>query len=146
MHMRLNGELSRLLAADSELSYQDYSVLVALTDAPEGTMRMFELGRMLGWEKSRVSHQITRMTARGLVRKRRCGGDRRGAFVTVTARGRKELAAAAPGHVDAVRRLFIDRLTPRQLDQIASAAERILAAIDEACDGSAPDPAGGGDR
>ena len=69
MQMRLNAQLARDLAAHSELSYQDYVVLVALTAQPEGRMRLFELGHQLGWEKSRLSHQVTRMAERGLVEK-----------------------------------------------------------------------------
>lgn len=130
MQMRLEGELARDLAADSGLSYSDYTVLVALTDSADGTRRLFELARELGWEKSRLSHHITRMVARGLVKKTPCTDDRRGAHVTVTKRGRKEIEAAAPGHVAAVRRLFVDRLTPSQLDAVGDAAETVLAAFD----------------
>lgn len=136
MQMRLEGELARQLAANSALSYPDYLVLVALTDKPDGRMRLFELADELGWEKSRLSHQVARMTDRGLVTKEKCEADRRGAFVVVTARGRQEIAAAAPGHVDAVRRLFVDRLTPAQLDAVGDAAEVVLAALDASVDGA----------
>ena len=129
MQMRLEAALARQLATESGLSYQDYLVLVALTDQPEGRMRVFELCGVLGWEKSRLSHHVTRMTDRGLVKKERCDSDRRGAFVVVTERGRKEIESAAPGHVAAVRRLFIDQLTPAQLDAIAEAAETALAGL-----------------
>jgi DNA-binding MarR family transcriptional regulator len=130
MQMRLDGEIARQLAGESGLSYPDYVVLVALTDRPDGRMRLFELARTLGWEKSRLSHHIARMAARGLVDKERCDSDRRGAYVVVTRRGRKEIEAAAPGHVTTVRRLFVDRLTPAQLDAIGDAAETVLAALD----------------
>ena len=136
MQMRLEGELARQLAAHSALSYPDYLVLVALTDRSDGRMRLFELADELGWEKSRLSHQVARMTARGLVTKEKCEADRRGAFVVVTERGHQEIAAAAPGHVDAVRRLFVDRLSPAQLDAVGDAAEVVLAALDESVDGA----------
>jgi len=145
MLMRLNAELSRDLSAHSRLSYQDYVVLVALTDRPGGDKRVFELGRDLGWEKSRISHQVARMAARGLVEKRPCGGDRRGQVVAVTARGRDEIAAAAPSHLAAVRRLFIDRLTPTQLRQVATVCETVLAAVDVSetlCPGESCEAAG----
>jgi DNA-binding MarR family transcriptional regulator len=131
MHMRLEGELARQLAADAGLSYPDYQVLVALTDQPGGRLRLFELAGVLGWEKSRLSHHIGRMVDRGLVTKERCDSDRRGSHVVVTRRGRKEIEAAAPGHVAAVRRLFIDRLTPAQLDAVGEAAEAVLAGLEE---------------
>ncbi len=134
MQMRLEGELARQLAADSGLSYPDYVVLVALTDRPDGRMRLFELADVVGWEKSRLSHHIARMATRGLVTKEKCDADRRGAYVVITERGRQQIAAAAPGHVATVRRLFVDRLTPAQLDTIGAAADIVLAALDEADD------------
>jgi DNA-binding MarR family transcriptional regulator len=134
MQMRLDGELARLLAAESGLSYQDYTVLVALTAQPEGRMRAFELGALLGWEKSRLSHHVRRMAERGLLKKEKCASDRRGSFVAVTAAGRKEIEDAAPGHVTAVRQLFVDRLTGAQLDALADVAETVLAGLDEYAD------------
>lgn len=131
MQMRVEGELARQLAADSGLSYPDYLVLVALTDRDDGRMRLFEVAGTLGWEKSRASHHVGRMAERGLVKKEKCGSDRRGAYVVVTKRGRAEIEAAAPGHVAAVRRLFVDRLTPSQLDAVAEAAEIVLAGLSE---------------
>src|SRR5690348_7845587 len=127
MQMRLESELARQLAAETGLSYPDYLVLVALTDHPEGRLRLFELGRTLGWEKSRLSHHIARMADRGLVMKEKCAADRRGAFVSVTKKGRTEIESAAPGHVRTVRRLFVDQLTAEQLDAIGDAAEIVLA-------------------
>ena len=130
MQLRLTGRLAADLAATSDLSYAEYLVLVALGDQPDGRARLFELADVLGWEKSRLSHQVGRMTGRGLVKKERCDGDRRGAFVVVTAPGRKAIEAAAPHHVAMVRRLFIDPLTPGELDAITTAAEKVLAVLD----------------
>jgi DNA-binding MarR family transcriptional regulator len=131
MQMRLNAQLARDLAARSSLSYQDYMVLVALTAQPEGRMRLFELGHQLGWEKSRLSHQVTRMADRGLVEKIKCPSDLRGAVVGVSTHGRDEISAAAPGHLEAVRRLFVDLLAAEQLETVAEVAERVLAAVAE---------------
>lgn len=126
MHMRLTAELSRQLAEDSSLSYPDYIVLVALTARPDGRGRIFEVANEIGWEKSRLSHHIGRMSERGLVTREKCDSDRRGAFVVITTQGRRELEAAAPGHVAAVRRLFLDGLTTEQLDVIAEVAQTTL--------------------
>ncbi|HMK97035.1 MAG TPA: MarR family winged helix-turn-helix transcriptional regulator [Acidimicrobiales bacterium] len=133
MHLRLNAALGHDLAAHSELSQQDYIVLVVLTERPEGALRLFELGHELGWEKSRVSHQVTRMAARGLVEKFVCSSDRRGQLVRVTEQGRNDIAAAAPSHVSAVRRFFVDRLSRDQLGQVAAAAEGVLQGLEEVC-------------
>jgi DNA-binding MarR family transcriptional regulator len=131
MQLRLEGRLARQLAEESGLSYPDYLVLVALTDREGGRMRPFELGAVLGWEKSRLSHHVTRMVDKGLVTKEACDADRRGAVVAVTRMGRRAIEKAAPGHLAAVRRLFIDRLTPSQLDAIGDAAEAVLAGFEE---------------
>lgn len=130
MQMRLTAALARVLGEDSDLSYPDYVVLVALTGEPEGRMRPSELGHAIGWEQSRLSHQVTRMSERGLVKKEKCPSDQRGAFVVATEEGRRKISEAAPGHVQAVRRLFIDQLTNAELDHIARAAEKVLAALD----------------
>jgi DNA-binding MarR family transcriptional regulator len=131
MQMRLEAELARQLAAESGLSYPDYVVLVTLTDHPDGRLRLFELGATLGWEKSRLSHHVTRMVDRGLVRKEPCDDDRRGSFVVITPRGRSEIEAAAPSHVRSVRELFVDRLSAEELAVIAGAAEKVLAHLDD---------------
>ena len=131
MQMRLEAELARQLAAESGLSYPDYLVLVTLTDHPDGRLRLFELGATLAWEKSRLSHHVVRMADRGLVKKEPCDDDRRGAFVAVTKKGRNEIEAAAPCHVRSVRRLFVERLTPDELDVIAIVAEKVLAGMDD---------------
>lgn len=130
MQMRLEKELARQLAVDSGLSYPDYLVLVALTDRADGRMRLFELGSFLGWEKSRLSHHVSRMEKRGLVDKEPCDDDRRGAFVVITKKGRTEIEDAAPGHLATVRRLFVDHLDTDQLDQIGDIAETVLASLD----------------
>ncbi len=128
MQLRLEGELARQLASDSGLSYPDYLVLAALT-AHEDRMRVFGLATVLGWEKSRLSHHLGRMVDRDLVAKEPCPDDRRGAFIVVTPHGRREIEAAAPGHVEAVRRLFVDLLEPAQLDVIGDVAETVLEAL-----------------
>ncbi len=146
MQLRLNGRLAADVAATSELSYPDYLVLVALSDRTDGRARLFELAEVLGWEKSRVSHQVARMTGRGLLRKERCGGDRRGAFVVATEAGRSAIEAAAPHHVAMVRRLFIDPLTPGELSAITSAAEKVLTALDRDRAGNVDDDGSRRDR
>ena len=126
MQLQLTAALSRELAESSGLSYQDYLVLAALTDRPGGRMRAFELGRELGWEKSRLSHHVARMVERGLVSRERCETDQRGAFVVVTRQGRKAIEAAAPGHVEGVRRHFVDLLSPAELKTLSTVAGRVL--------------------
>ena len=129
MQMHLEASLARQLATDSGLSHQDYGVLVALSEHPDGRIRLFELAETLGWEKSRASHHVSRMAARGLVDKEPCDEDRRGAFVVLTPQGRTTIEEAAPGHVRTVRELFIDRLTPAQLDELRAMTDTVLAGL-----------------
>jgi len=81
---QLSARLNRQLQTDSGLSLADYEVLVALTDRPEGQLRVFELAEALQWEQSRLSHHLARMQQRGLVNRRACREDRRGSYVLVT--------------------------------------------------------------
>ena len=125
MQLQLFALLGRELAADG-LSYPDYLVLAHLGDCPDNQTRLVELGHNLGWEKSRVSHHITRMEQRGLVARVKCPTDQRGWFVTITDNGRTAIADAAPGHVAVVRRHFVDLLTSAQLDTLDTIAQTVL--------------------
>jgi DNA-binding MarR family transcriptional regulator len=137
MRIELEAALNRHLARRSGLSHADYAVLVELSEAPAGRLRAFQLGRALRWEKSRLSHHLKRMETRGLVCREDCAEDGRGSEVALTADGRVAIEAAAPAHVEDVRRLMIDHLTPQQLENLAATAESVLAALaaeeDEAC-------------
>ena len=126
LHDQLMGRLSQHLQAESNLSAADYAVLVNLTDIPDGRLRFLDLANAVEWEKSRMSHHITRMVKRGLVVREECAEDGRGAFVVVTEAGREAIAAAAPRHVEAVRRMFIDPLTEEELGTFAQLAKRLL--------------------
>ena len=97
----LQAALNRQLQRDHGLSLADYDVLVALSELPE--CRMGELGAHLGWEQSRVSHQLARMRARGLIERFGAGDDRRAAGVALTESGGGALEAAAPGRGELVR-------------------------------------------
>lgn len=135
MQAQLGARLSRQLTTGCGLSMQDYSVLVALDEAPEGRLRAHELGKELGWEKSRLSHHTARMQARGLVERRPCPGDQRGLFITITRAGHEALEAAAAAHVEEVRRAFIDRLSPEQITTLNQIATAVLAGLDPSDDG-----------
>jgi DNA-binding MarR family transcriptional regulator len=125
----LRGRLEQQLQADSGLSNADYTVLVVLSEAPEGRQRAAVLGRRLGWEKSRLHHQLTRMCGRGLVE--RHSGKGRAIYAAITADGRAALGTAAPRHRQQVRRLVLDRLTPAQIGQLADTSRTILDGLND---------------
>ena len=131
MHTQLMARLGRELQTDSELSLADFDVLVQLTDIPGGRIRILELARALRWEKSRMSHHLARMVGRGLIVREECPSDRRGSFVAITPAGRSAIEAAAPRHVDTVRRLVFDALTPEQVAALASVSEEVLRQLAE---------------
>ncbi|BBZ31009.1 hypothetical protein MMAD_53040 [Mycolicibacterium madagascariense] len=112
MSAALQTEMNRQLQRDCGLSLADYDVLVALDE--QDACRVNELGERLGWEQSRLSHQLRRMQSRELIAKRGAGEDRRGATVSLTAAGRAALAAAAPGHVTLVRDVVFAGVGPTQ--------------------------------
>jgi DNA-binding MarR family transcriptional regulator len=130
MQTQVGGRLRRLLQQQSGLSDADYDVLVHLSEADRGQLRIFALGQALLWEKSRLSHQLRRMAERGLVVREECDTDGRGAFVRLTPAGRRVIRAAAPRHVAEVRRTFVDVLSPAQLDALAAMAAVVLAHLD----------------
>ncbi len=132
LHERLGGRLAQLLQSESNISGADFAVLVQLTDVPEGRRRFQELARALEWEKSRMSHHLSRMAGRGLVVREECPEDGRGAFIVITDAGRALLDAAAPRHVEAVRALFVDHVTPAELRVLAEISDRVVEKLDEA--------------
>ncbi|MFE3597941.1 MarR family winged helix-turn-helix transcriptional regulator [Streptomyces sp. NPDC059096] len=131
MQEKLIGRLSHLLQTESNVSRADYAVLVELTDVDDGRRRFLDIARALEWEKSRMSHHIARMMKRGLVVREECPEDGRGAFVVITDEGRAMVEAAAPRHVEAVRELFLDNITPAELRLLARISERVVEKLDE---------------
>lgn len=124
VQLRMEYEMNRQLQADSGLSLSDYHVLVALSDNPGG-MRVGDLAAHIGWERSRVSHQLRRMEQRGLTLRQAGAEDARTTNVVLTKQGRAAIEDAAPAHVDLVRRLFFDALPDPLLGPFTTALEHI---------------------
>ena len=97
-----------------------------LSDHDGDRMPAHELRNALGWEKSRLSHQLRRMQKDGLISREPNPADARSTMVCLLPAGRAAIEKAAPGHVADVRRNFIDLLTPAELDLLATLNERIL--------------------
>lgn len=135
MSAHLGARLSADLRRDSGLSMADYAVLVAMSETPGGEMRAIDLGAALQWNKSRLSKQVSRMEARGLLARAQCASDGRGSVVVLTAAGRRSIEHAAPLHVARVKDLFFAALAPEQIGQLAEITESVLAHL-EALDGS----------
>jgi DNA-binding MarR family transcriptional regulator len=125
LRAELVAHLSRELARDSGLTEADYAVLVEVSEAPGHRVRSRDLARALRWDRSRISHQLGRMEARGTVRRESCAEDGRSFNVVLTDAGMAAIEAAAPAHAAAVRHCFADVLTPEQLDTLGDIAEAI---------------------
>lgn len=124
---RLNGQL----LAETGVSEPEYTIMARLSEAPGGRLRIFELRRAVEWEKTRLTHQITRMTQRGLLERQPFADDPRGAYVALTEAGRELICAAAPAHVTHVRRWLLDALTPEQQAALDGIAEAVLAKLSD---------------
>ena len=138
VQLRLAYEMNRQLLTDSGMSLADYDVLTALTVADRGRMQITVLAAQIGWERSRVSHHVRRMSARGLVTCALSAADRRVTEVTMTGQGRQALEEAAPGHVDLVRSLFFGGLPAALVGPLSEALECVYANIIK--QGSLPPP------
>lgn len=130
LQAKLNAQLNRELQAESELSLADFEVLVRLTDRDDARARAFELATDMQWEKSRLSHHLARMQRRGLIDRAGCPEDARGSYIELTAEGRRAIEQAAPGHVESVRRLVFDQLTPDQVQALRAISEKVLGQLD----------------
>ncbi|WP_297595525.1 MarR family winged helix-turn-helix transcriptional regulator [Mycobacterium sp.] len=124
-HQQLEVHLTRGLQV-SGLSGADYEVLAALSDVDGDRMSARDLCNALGWEKSRLSHQVRRMQKDGLIVREPNPDDARSTMVCLLPAGRAAIEKAAPGHVEDVRRNFIDLFTPAELDMLATLNERVL--------------------
>jgi DNA-binding MarR family transcriptional regulator len=126
MRTLLDLQLGRDLMRESGLSEADYDVLSGLSETEGRKMRLSELATQMLWSKSRLSHHITRMEQRGLVRREECSEDARGSVVALTDAGWNAIVAAAPGHVASVRRHLIDLLTAGEIDALAALSRRVV--------------------
>ena len=138
VYHRLEYEMNRQLLADSNVSLGDYTVMNALSQAPGRRAQLTALATTIGWERSRLSHHLQRMTGRGLVDRVKSDTDGRATDAVLTAAGWRELRAAAPRHAAWVAQAFFADLDPAQETALADA----LAVVHESLlrHGSLPRP------
>ena len=126
---RLPAALDAQLQRDAGISNFEYMVLSGLSEAENHTLRMSDLAAMASGSLSRLSHVVSRLEKRGWVRREACPGDGRFVNAVLTDEGMAKVVATAPGHVEAVRRLVVDALTPQQLAAMGCTSGSILGAI-----------------
>jgi DNA-binding MarR family transcriptional regulator len=119
-------ELERDLQDQAGLPYGYYEILVMLSEAPGSSRRMSELADATQSSRSRLSHAVDRLEQRGWVRRESCPTDRRGWLAVLTDDGFAALEAAAPGHVESVRRHLFDQLSSEQQRQLREISDALL--------------------
>ncbi len=127
----LQSQLGARLQAESAMSQADYRVLLALSEAPERRYRSSVLADRIGWERSRLSHHLGRMERRGLLSRVACTDDSRGSEIVLTDEGADAFRRCSVPHLHDVRELFIDALSPEQLDAVADVTASLKMHLDQ---------------
>jgi DNA-binding MarR family transcriptional regulator len=127
--MLLPDRLSRDLQEQHGLTGTDYQILVELSESPDRRMRMSTLADRTMLSRSRLSHQVDRMTKAGLVERQECEQDGRGMFAVMTPHGWDTIVRAAPDHVESVRRHLLDVLTPAEFRAFGEACIKVADAL-----------------
>jgi DNA-binding MarR family transcriptional regulator len=142
----IDRRLDEQLQTDSGMPHAYYTVLVALSEQPGATCRMSVLAELTMSSQSRVSHAVARLEERGWVRRTPSTSDGRGKLAVLTDAGRRALRRAAPGHVEQVRRVLFDRLSPEQVRQLRAITQAITTPDQPPDVGTGSRTPGGADR
>lgn len=129
VHRLVFDQLDRELQHDARIPHGYYEILVRLSEAPDRSLRMSALADRSQSSRSRLSHAVTRLEEAGWVRRENCPEDKRGQIARLTDEGFAALEAAAPGHVEGVRRHVFDPLTPEQVRQLHEISTALVAAL-----------------
>ena len=124
-HAVMSRRLDAELIAEHGLPLSSYEVLLYLADSPRGAMRMAELADSVLLSRSGLTRLVDRLERDALVRREACPGDARGLNAVITDKGRKRFAKARRTHLDGVRRLFLDRLTHAEMDELGALWSRL---------------------
>src|SRR5438132_11071793 len=130
---RLDEQLDRELQHKAGMPLAYYTILAMLSEAPDRTLRMRALAQRTWSSRSRLSHAVDRLEEKGWVKRSTCPSDKRGAFAQLTDAGFAVLEAAAPGHVQGVRRHVFDQLSPEQVEALGTISQRFAQQLATAC-------------
>jgi DNA-binding MarR family transcriptional regulator len=120
---------------EAQVGMTEYSVLVALSEAPDGELRMGDLARETALSRSRISRVVDDLVRRSLVTRRKSEQDARSSLAAISPAGMAVLAAAYPGHLARVRSLVFDHVTRSEMRAMTEALSRVLVALREAAGG-----------
>lgn len=119
-------QIDRELQRDAGLPHAYYEILVRLSEAPDRALRMSALADRSQSSRSRLSHAVARLEENGWVTRENCPSDKRGQIARLTEQGFAALDAAAHLHVESVRSLVFDPLSPGQLEQLRTISQTLL--------------------
>src|SRR3954468_20099891 len=129
VHATLTKALDAELEAEHGLPLSSYEVLLHLDDAEGQRMRMSDLATTVILSRSGLTRLVDRLEREGLIARESCPSDARGSFATLTAAGRRKLAAARETHLAGVRSMFVDHFSDEELELLGSAWERLLPGV-----------------
>jgi DNA-binding MarR family transcriptional regulator len=128
--LRVHTCIDEDLKAFSGMTLFDYHILVLLSEAPDGRLRMRDLAQRIAFAPSRLTYQATRMEQKGWIEREACEDDARGTYAAITPAGRQALRRATPAHVRSIRAGFLDTLDERDIDDLARIFSRLRARSD----------------
>ena len=129
VHAALARQLDSELVAAHGLPLSSYEVLLTVADAPGERMRMSEIADSVLLSRSGVTRLVDRLERDGLVERIPCEDDARGQYAVLTDRGRQAFDAARKTHLAGVRRRFLERLEPDELQGMAGYWERLVPGV-----------------
>ncbi|MEV6948329.1 MarR family transcriptional regulator [Streptomyces sp. NPDC051172] len=126
----LEDAIDRQLQQDAGMPHLYYSILANLSEEPDGRLRMTDLAERAKITRSRLTYAVTRLEKDGLIRREDCQWDKRSSFAMLTDEGMAVLERTAPGHVETVRSLLFDQLTPQQVEQLEEIFSGVVQALE----------------
>ena len=127
---RLTERIEAALKCQSGLSMPEYSVLLMTDRAGEAGIRPSVLAHKVVFSRSRLTHTMKRLESRDLISRRPCQGDGRGGLVFLTDAGKRLFDEAAIVQRDVIRRLFLNEITPEEIDMLTGLFSRVSERID----------------
>jgi DNA-binding MarR family transcriptional regulator len=128
-HAVLARALDAELQVKHALTLSQYEVLMVVADAPGEEMRMADVAERVLLSRSGLTRLVDRLVCAGLLERRACPSDARGALAHLTPAGRERLDAARRTHLHGVRRMFLSQLDPEQQDRLGDLWERVAGRI-----------------
>jgi DNA-binding MarR family transcriptional regulator len=117
--------LDRQLVDVHQLTLFDFLVLDLLAKSNGDSARMGDLAQALAVGPSRVTQQVSRMEAEGLVRRSRSAKDGRGVIATITREGRARLRPATKTYAQLIRMHYLDPMSRGEMIAMGDSCRRI---------------------